>query len=176
MKGFRPLRVQISGSQFRSAREPRHIQRSCPAEIAVAYQLTPPVFANHLQTCRRKVTKSVAHRNLGTNCSHPHRLEGNLFADLRFAHVRFELEEVDPCRAMSLQTFTPAPVRIATSVLSSREQTSAATQRVPLPEISASEPSALMRRAITLASLSEDSHSTPSAPIPIWRSQQSVSG
>src|SRR5271165_288814 len=47
----------------------------------------------------------------------------------------------------------------------------AATHRVPLPEISASEPSAFSSRMPTSASFAGSTHSTPSAPTPLCRSQ-----
>src|SRR5947208_2657621 len=66
-----------------------------------------------------------------------------------------------------------APVRTETQSPPFCDTQYAATQRVPFPEISASDPSALNNRARTSASLfwSGKSHSTPSAPIPLWRSQ-----
>src|SRR5216684_3286363 len=81
-----------------------------------------------------------------------------------------------------LEVMMPAPVRMVSlpwgcsepSVCSEHlvcpEQRCAATQRVPLPEISASDPSALNSRARMSASWAGNNHSTPSAPMPRWRS------
>src|SRR5579871_151970 len=69
------------------------------------------------------------------------------------------------------QCFTPAPVLMAILPECPWLTRYAATQRVPLPEISASLPSALIRRARMSASVAGKSHSTPSAPTPLWRSQ-----
>src|SRR3984893_15371712 len=77
----------------------------------------------------------------------------------------------DSLRLVSTQVLIPAPVRIANFFFAFSEQRYAATQRVPLPEISASDPSALKSRARTSASGVGNSHSTPSAPTPSCRSQ-----
>ena len=79
--------------------------------------------------------------------------------------------KVFPILAFSSQVFTPASVWMLTESCPCSEQYHAATQRVPLPEISASEPSAFIRRIPKSASLADTTHSTPSAPTPLWRSQ-----
>src|SRR6516164_3812044 len=76
-----------------------------------------------------------------------------------------------PSRDLSSQIFTPASVSMRTVSLDAcSEQYQAATQRVPLPEISASEPSAFT--SFTRRSAVSDGivHSTPSAPTPLRRS------
>src|SRR6202035_2160868 len=77
--------------------------------------------------------------------------------------------------SMSTQVFNPAPVWIVIFSFACSgprsEQRYAATQRVPLPEISASEPSALISRISTSAVAWGYIHSTPSAPTPSWRLQ-----
>src|SRR5271157_5266714 len=79
--------------------------------------------------------------------------------------------KVLPSRAVMLQVFNPAPVRMTTESRSFSAQYHAATQRVPLPEISASEPSAFSSRTRRSASVAGNIHSTPSAPTPLCRSQ-----
>src|SRR5579864_5199919 len=76
-----------------------------------------------------------------------------------------------PLREINSQPFSPAPVRITSLSGLPPATRYAATHRVPLPEISASLPSALIRRARISASGAGKSHSTPSAPTPLWRSQ-----
>src|ERR1039457_2601874 len=76
-----------------------------------------------------------------------------------------------PSRAVSSQVFRPAPVRTTTELRLFSAQYHAATQRVPLPEISASEPSAFSSRTRRSASVAGSTHSTPSAPMPLCRSQ-----
>src|ERR1035437_10160411 len=76
-----------------------------------------------------------------------------------------------PSRAVRVQVFRPAPVRMTAELRSFSAQYHAATQRVPLPEISASEPSAFSRRTTRSASVAGNTHSTPSAPTPLCRSQ-----
>src|ERR1039457_2912441 len=76
-----------------------------------------------------------------------------------------------PSRAVRKQVFSPAPVRMTTELRLFSAQYHAAAQRVPLPEISASEPSAFSRRTPRSASVAGNTHSTPSAPTPLCRSQ-----
>src|SRR5208337_4432124 len=76
-----------------------------------------------------------------------------------------------PSRTVKLQVFRPAPVRMITESRLFCAQYQAATQRVPLPDISASEPSAFRRQTPRSASLAGKTHSTPSAPTPLCRSQ-----
>src|SRR5579883_3230923 len=74
--------------------------------------------------------------------------------------------KVTPFRATSRHVFNPAPVRITTDSVLLCAHRYAATQRVPFPEISAGDPSALIKRASTSASCAANSHSTPSPPTP----------
>ena len=69
-------------------------------------------------------------------------------------------------RAINVQVFSPAPVRTTIFSFACSAAMWAATHRVPLPETSASEPSAFSRRARMWASLVGNNHSTPSAPTP----------
>src|SRR5271157_2419009 len=73
-------------------------------------------------------------------------------------------------RLVRSQVLSPAPVLMTADVRLCSAQYHAATHRVPLPEISASEPSALSKRIATSASDAGSTHSTPSAPTPLWRS------
>src|ERR1022692_444258 len=85
--------------------------------------------------------------------------------------IELRNSNVLPSRPVSSQVFNPAPVRTTTESRSLSEQYQAATHRVPLPEISASEPSAFNKRTSRSASAAGRTHSTPSAPTPLRRSQ-----
>ena len=75
---------------------------------------------------------------------------------------------------MRVAILIPASVAILGAVNPRSDTSHAATQRVPLPESSAGEPSALIRlirRSEVIGWSDSYNHSTPSAPMPLCRSQ-----
>src|SRR5580692_9768745 len=103
----------------------------------------------------------------------PHTLPAGSFRVISSATAAFPISTSksysDSFRPVSWQILSPAPVHMATLSFCCAAQTYAATHLVPLPESSASEPSALIKRISKSAEACGYIHSTPSAPIPSCR-------
>src|SRR5262249_916518 len=140
--------------------------------LKIGLRCIPADFAcQSSQNSSRKTTKCGLPIETGIPFTSPHNVAIAISAPTHGAPIAASNSDVFPLRAINVHFFSPAPVRMVTDSFWDSAQRYAATQRVPLPEISASGPSALIRRASTSASPAAYSHSTPSAPTPLWRSQ-----
>ena len=113
----------------------------------------------------------IAHRNRRARHLAVRELDGEVVADFGLAHRAAKLEFVAIARLQLAGLQPGAGANHHRARDDSASQYQAATQRVPLPEISASEPSAFNSRTAKSASLAGKTHSTPSAPTPLCRSQ-----